>query len=93
VAETCGRIFLRQNFHFLIRYSNMNILSSWYRNQVIQKLKFIYACKTTTFMRIQGEIKLFYTTDSGRNLVGKKNGLLIWFKNWRMPSSPIWLRV
>jgi len=69
---SCGRKFLRQNFHFLIRYSNVNILSFWYWNQAIQKSKFIYTCRTTTFMRIRGEIKSFYRTESGRNLVGKK---------------------
>jgi hypothetical protein len=42
---------LRQNFHFLIWYSNMNILSFWYRDQAIKKPKFIYTCRTTTFMK------------------------------------------
>ena len=36
---------------FHIKYSNMNILSSWYRNQAIRKPKFIYASKTTTLMK------------------------------------------
>ena len=43
--------FLRQNFRFLIRYSNVNILSFLYQNQATQKLKFIYTCRTTTFMK------------------------------------------
>ena len=42
---------MRQKFHFLIRYSNMHILSFWYRNPAIQKLKFIYVCRTTTFTK------------------------------------------
>jgi len=36
---------------FHIRYSNGNILSLWYRNQEIQKPKFIYASRTTTLMQ------------------------------------------
>jgi hypothetical protein len=31
--------------------------------------------------RIQSEIKLFWITESGRNLLGQKD-LLIWFENW-----------
>ena len=34
-----------------IRYSNWNILSFWYRNQAIQKPKFIYASRTTTLIK------------------------------------------
>jgi hypothetical protein len=34
-----------------VRYSNGNILSFWYRNQAIQKPKFIYAYRTTILMK------------------------------------------
>ena len=34
-----------------VRYSNRNILSFWYRNQVIQNPKFIYASRNTTLMK------------------------------------------
>jgi len=37
--------------YFYIRYSNWNILSFWYWNQVIQKPKFIYTSRTTTLMK------------------------------------------
>jgi hypothetical protein len=40
-----------RNLCFHVRYSNGNILSFWYRNQAIQKLKFIYASRTTTLMK------------------------------------------
>jgi len=46
----CGGIFAAE-FHFPIRYFNVNILSFCYWNQVIQKPKFIYTCRTTTFTR------------------------------------------
>jgi len=36
---------------FHTRYSNRNILSFWYRNQVIQKLKSIYAFRNTNLMK------------------------------------------
>jgi hypothetical protein len=39
-----------RNPYFHTRYSNGNILSFWYWNQVIQQPKFIYASKTTTLM-------------------------------------------
>jgi hypothetical protein len=42
---------------FHTRYSNGNILSFWYRNQAIQKPKFIYMSGTTTWIR--SEIKSF----------------------------------
>ena len=42
-----------------IRYSNENILSLWYRNQVIQKLKFIYASRNTTLMEESKWDKIF----------------------------------
>jgi hypothetical protein len=38
-------------------------LSFWYWNQVIQKPKFIYVSRTTTLMRIQSEINLFWITE------------------------------
>jgi hypothetical protein len=41
-----GRIFCPH-----VRYSNGNILSFWYQNQVIQKPKFIYASRTKTLMK------------------------------------------
>jgi hypothetical protein len=34
-----------------VRYSNRNILSFWYWNQMIQKPKFIYVSRTTTLMK------------------------------------------
>ena len=37
--------------YFHIWYSNGNILSFWYWNQDIQKPKFIYTSRTTTFMK------------------------------------------
>jgi len=37
--------------YFHVRYSNGNILSFWYRNQVIQNPEFIYASRTTTLMK------------------------------------------
>ena len=37
--------------HFYVRYSNMNILSFWYQNQVIQKSKFIYTSRNTTLIK------------------------------------------
>jgi hypothetical protein len=40
-----------RNPYFHTRYSNKNILSFWYRNQAIQKPKFIYASRTTTLMK------------------------------------------
>jgi hypothetical protein len=40
-----------RNPYFHTRYSNENILSFWYRNQAIQKPKFIYASRTTTLMK------------------------------------------
>jgi hypothetical protein len=36
---------------FLIRYSYGNILSFWYQNQKIQKPKFIYTYRSTTFLK------------------------------------------
>jgi hypothetical protein len=36
--------------YLLVRYSNGNILSFWYQNQVIQKPKIIYASRNTTLM-------------------------------------------
>jgi hypothetical protein len=43
---SCGRIL-----YFSTRCSNGNILSLWYRNQVIQKPKFISTYKTKTSMK------------------------------------------
>jgi hypothetical protein len=40
-----------RNSCFHTRYLNENILSFWYRNQAIQKPKFIYASRTTTLMK------------------------------------------
>ena len=37
--------------YFHVRYSNGNILSFWYRNQPIQKPKFIHAYRNITFMK------------------------------------------
>jgi hypothetical protein len=42
-----------------VRYSNRNILSFWYRNQAIQKPKFIYASRTTTLMKESKWDKIF----------------------------------
>ena len=85
--------FLRQNFHFLI---SIQTLISWVSNIKIKRFKNPNSSMRVGLQlsrKIQGEIKSFYRTESGRNLVGKKNDLLIWFKNWRMLSIPIWLRV
>jgi len=49
-----GRIFCPH-----VRYSNGNILSFWYRNQVIQKPKFIYASRTKTLMKKSKWDKIF----------------------------------
>jgi hypothetical protein len=74
---SCGRILC---FH--ARYSKGNILSFYYRNETIQKLKFIYIYRGLQLLwRIQSEIKLFWITESDRNLFGQKD-LLIWFGNW-----------
>ena len=43
---SCGR-----NLYFHVRFSNGNILSFWYQNQVIQKPKFIYTSRTTILMK------------------------------------------
>jgi len=43
--------FHDRNLYFLIRYSHGNILSFWYQNQEIEKPKFIYAYKSTAFMK------------------------------------------
>jgi len=40
-----------KNPYFHTKYSNGNILSFWYWNQVIQKPKFIYVSRTTTFIK------------------------------------------
>jgi len=40
-----------RNLYLHVRYSNGNILSFWYQNQAIQKLKFIYASRTTILMK------------------------------------------
>jgi len=61
-----GRIFCLH-----VRYSNGNILSFWYRNQVIQKSKFIYVW-LKLWWRSRSEIKSFYRTESSSNLVGRK---------------------
>ena len=37
--------------YFLIRYSHGSILSFWYQNKEIQKPKFIYIYRSTTFMK------------------------------------------
>jgi hypothetical protein len=37
--------------YFHTRDSNENILNLWYQNQAIQKPKFIYTSRTTTFMK------------------------------------------
>jgi hypothetical protein len=37
--------------YFYVRYSNRNILSFSYQNQVNQKSKFMYASRTTTLMK------------------------------------------
>jgi len=37
--------------YLLVRYSNENIFSFWYRNQAIQKPKIIYASRNTTLMK------------------------------------------
>jgi hypothetical protein len=42
-----------------VRYSNGNILSFWYLNQVIQKPKFIYTSRTTTLMKESKWDKIF----------------------------------
>jgi len=42
----CDRIL-----YFHVRYSNWNILSFWYQNQVIEKSKFIYASRTITLLK------------------------------------------
>jgi len=57
---------------FNTRYSNENILSFWYWNQVIQKPKFIYVSRTTTLMRIQSEINLFWITELQPNSAGNR---------------------
>jgi len=46
-------------FYPHIWYSNGNILSFWYRNQVIQKPKFIYASRTKTLMKKSKWDKIF----------------------------------
>jgi len=71
---SCGRkfFFFRQNFNFLIRCSNMNILNFWYRNQAIQKIKFIYTCRTTTFTRDLRWDKIVLQNRIGPNLEQKK---------------------
>ena len=52
VPRTWAKILLAaRNPCFHTRYSNGNILSFWYRNQAIQKPKFIYASRTTTLMK------------------------------------------
>ena len=37
--------------------------------------------------RIQSHMKWSWRTESGRNLVGKKKDLLIWFENWQCRAS------
>jgi len=95
---SCSRKCLRQNFHGRIFTSSLDIQTwiSWASDIEIKRFKNSNSSMRVGLQlsrRIQGEIKSFYITESGRNLVGKKNGFLIWFKNWRMPSMPIWLRV
>jgi hypothetical protein len=46
--------------YFHTRYSNENILIFWYRNQAIQKLKFIYTYKTTTLMKDSNQFLEFF---------------------------------
>jgi hypothetical protein len=41
------------------RYSNGNILGFWYRNKAIEKPKFIYTSRTTTFMKDSKSDKIF----------------------------------
>jgi hypothetical protein len=52
LVQNSGQNLLAAEFStFTFRYSNENILSFWYQSQAIQKPKFIYAYRTTTFMR------------------------------------------
>jgi len=56
--------------YFHARYSNMNILSLWYRNQAIQKPKFIYTYKTATFMTAPKWDKIFLKNRIAKTRVG-----------------------
>ena len=52
LVQNSGQNLLAAEFStFMFRYSNENILSFWYQNQVIQKPKFIYAYRTTTSVK------------------------------------------
>jgi hypothetical protein len=55
--RTWAKPFLRHDS--LLSHSNGNILSFWYRNQVIQKPKFIYTSRTTTLMKESKWDKIF----------------------------------
>jgi len=76
--QTRAGILLAAGFFVLnARYSNGNILSLWYRNQAIQKPKFISTYMTKTSMKVQSEIKSFWRTKLQQNSVG--NLLAAWF--------------
>jgi hypothetical protein len=63
-------LFRGRNPCFHTKYSNGNILSFWYWNQAIQQPRFIYMSRTTTLMRIQGEINSFWITELQPNSAG-----------------------
>jgi len=56
--------------YFHARYSNMNILSLWYRNQAIQKPKFIYTYRISTFMGDPKWDKIFLKNRIAKTRVG-----------------------
>jgi hypothetical protein len=67
-----AKSFLRQNFRFLI---SIQTRISWASDIEIKRFESLILSMCVELQlswRIQGEIKSFYRTKSGRNLVGKK---------------------
>ena len=83
---SCGRIFAGEFFCSRIFSFSLDI-QTWISrasNIEIERFKNQNSSMRVGIQlsrRIKGKIKLFYRTESGCNLVDKKNGLLIWFKN------------
>jgi hypothetical protein len=82
-----GRILYFHNW-----YSNENILSFWYRNQEIQKPKFIYTYRTITFMKDSKWDKFILKNRIWPQSPWSKGSPDL-IRKLTMPSIPIWLRV
>ena len=80
--NVCGRVFT-----FLLDFQTWISLASDIKIKRFKSPNSSTHVGLQLLWRIQGERKLFYKTESGRNLVGK-NGLLIWLKKLTNVEHP-----